>query len=118
MHEFSIVQALVEQVRKELQRAGATGRVQAVDLAVGRISGVNVEALRFAFQVLTHDTELQDVELRIRRPGAKCQCRACGENSELEELLLQCPRCSASDITITGGRELVLESIEVEQAAW
>ncbi len=116
MHEFSIVQALVEQVRGELERAGAEGRVQVVELAIGRISGVNVDAVRFAFEVLAKDTELEGAELRIRQPCAKCYCRACGGESELGEFALQCPKCSATDITITGGRELVLESIEVDQA--
>jgi len=116
VHEFSIVQSLLEQVQQQLHAAGVAGHVRAVELVVGKISGVNTEALQFAFDVLSKNTELEGAQLRIQQPAARCRCNDCGRETELEDFTLQCPQCSSGNITITGGRELVLQSIEIQQA--
>jgi Zn finger protein HypA/HybF involved in hydrogenase expression len=36
---MSIVQALIEQVESEIERAGQTGRVTRLELAIGTLSG-------------------------------------------------------------------------------
>ena len=67
MHELSIVDAMIEQVKAELTRAGASGRVTRIDLVIGRLSGVCPDAVRFGFEVLARDTELESAEIVIRR---------------------------------------------------
>ena len=52
MHELSIVEALIDQVGRELDRAGQQGRVLRLELSIGRLSGVNCESVRFAFGLL------------------------------------------------------------------
>lgn len=114
MHELSIIEALVEQVEEELRQAGATGRAQKIELSVGRLSGANVESLRFAFDLLTPGTRLEGTELVFHQPVARCVCFACGGNSPLEEVAAECPACGSREIRIEGGRDLVLQSIEVD----
>jgi hydrogenase nickel incorporation protein HypA/HybF len=41
-------------------------------------------------------------------------CRACGQDWEAEDQLPLCPGCGSTDVTLTGGDELVLESLEIE----
>ena len=115
MHELSIVEALIDQVGKELDRAGQPGRVMRVELSVGRLSGVHGESLRFAFGLLAPGTRVEKAELVIQEPKAVSRCRACGAQVEIDDLVVECPRCGSSDITIEGGRELTLQSIEIEE---
>ncbi len=114
MHELAIVDALIDQVRGEIERAGAAGRVTRVDLAIGRLSGVCVDSIRFAFEMLSPGTILEKAQLAIREPPAVGRCLACGAEAEIEDLGALCPRCASPDVSIEGGRELVLESIELE----
>lgn len=114
MHELSIVEALIAQTQQELQRAGRSGRVLRVDLSVGRLSGVNCDAIRFCFELLAPGTRLETAEVHIRRPKATCRCHGCDGRAEIEELTFQCPRCGSGEVSIEGGRELTLESIEIE----
>jgi hydrogenase nickel incorporation protein HypA/HybF len=116
MHELAIVDSMIEQVRAELLRAGAEGRVTRIDLAIGRLSGVSPDAVRFGFQVLARDTELESAEIVIREPKARCACRACLATTELDRFDGCCPRCASPEIQIEGGRDLLLESIELEEA--
>jgi hydrogenase nickel incorporation protein HypA/HybF len=115
MHELSIIEALIDQVGRELDRAGPHGRVLRLELSIGRLSGVNCESVRFAFGLLAPGTPVEDAEIVIQEPKAVCRCHGCNARTEIDDLVVQCPRCASSDVTIEGGRELVLQSIEVEE---
>ena len=68
MHELAIAEALIEQVGTELDRAGQKGAVKRLELAVGRLSGVHCDSLRFAFELLSPGTPAEGAELSIREP--------------------------------------------------
>ena len=114
MHEVSIVQSLIERVQQQVSSCGRDGRVVRVDLSIGRLSGVNVDSIRFAFEILTPGTLLDAAALEIAEPAAVCCCRACDRRTEIDELELVCPVCESGDITIEGGRDLLIEAIELE----
>ena len=114
MHEMSIVDALIEQTRQELDRAGHGGRVLRLDLTIGQLSGVNCDSIRFAFELLARDTPLEGAELHIREPKATCRCGDCDFRAEVDEWLSQCPKCGGTNMFLDGGQEMVLESIELE----
>jgi hydrogenase nickel incorporation protein HypA/HybF len=114
MHELAIVEALIEQVGEELDRAGQSGAVKRLELAVGRLSGVHCDSLRFAFELLSPGTPAEGAELSIREPAAVSRCRHCGASTEITEMVIDCPQCGNAEIVIEQGRELLLESIEIE----
>lgn len=113
MHELSVCQALLEQVEREVSAAGLSGPVIRLSLSIGRLSGVHVHALRFAFEVLSAGTLAEGAELDIAEPRAVCDCRTCGQAREIEELSGTCAACGSTDVVIREGRELRLESIEL-----
>jgi hydrogenase nickel incorporation protein HypA/HybF len=115
MHELSIVEALIEQVQEEVQRAGVEGNIAKLELCIGRLSGVNIDSIRFAFDLLAPDSILAESEIVIHESKAVCRCNSCHAETEIDDLLLQCPRCASDDIAIDGGRELLLQSIDVEE---
>ena len=50
----------------------------------------------------------------IREPPAISRCRQCGASTEIAEMVIDCPQCGSPEIVIEEGRELLLESIEIE----
>ena len=114
MHELSIVQALIQQVDGEVRQRGVEGRVTRLDLVIGRLSGVSVDAVRFGFEVLAPGTLLEAAVLHVDQPRAECLCRACGSRTPIDELTLDCPHCGSHETTIEGGRQMLLQSIELE----
>jgi len=114
MHEMAIAEALIEQVAAELDRAGQKGAVKRLELAVGRLSGVHCDCLRFAFELLSPGTPAEGAELLIREPPAMSRCHQCGTSVEIVDMVIECPRCGSPQIVIEEGRELLLESIEIE----
>lgn len=114
MHELAIVDALIGQVQEEVQRAQAPGRVTRVELIIGRLSGVNADSIRFAFELLAPGTLLEQARIDIEEPAAVCHCTACGTKTPIADLGASCPHCASPQITIEGGQDLVLQSIELE----
>jgi hydrogenase nickel incorporation protein HypA/HybF len=115
MHELTIASALIQQAGEEVRRAGQSGRVVRLEVQVGRLSGVNPDSLQFAFGLLAAEGGMAGSALAIVQPPAACACRACGTRSEIDQIVVQCPVCGSPEVTIEGGRELLLQSIELEE---
>ena len=111
---MSLVQSLIEQVGHEVDRSGHHGRVVSVDLVIGRLSGVHVDSIQFAFEVLAPDTVIDGAALQIHQTRATLRCRACDLTEPIDELAVRCGKCGSCDTVIEGGQELLLQSIELE----
>jgi hydrogenase nickel incorporation protein HypA/HybF len=114
MHELSIVEALIEQVQREVHRSGQHGRVLGLALSIGRLSGVSCQSLRFAFELLSPGTLVEGAKVSIHEPKAVCSCGDCHARVDVDDIVVRCPRCGSGDVLLEGGRDLLLESIEVE----
>jgi hydrogenase nickel incorporation protein HypA/HybF len=115
MHELSIVEALIGQVVHEIERGGHHGRVTRLDLTIGRLSGVSVDSVRFAFQLLAPGTVVERAEIHVDQPKAACVCGECGRRTEIDEIVARCPACHGDRIHIEGGNELLLQTIDLEE---
>lgn len=113
MHEFSIATSLLSIIAEEaVQFQGA--RVKTVTLKIGTLSGVVPEALEFAFQVLSEDTVAEGARLVIERVALRIECNDCGTASMPTDPYIICPCCGSGEVEIKAGRELEIESMEVE----
>lgn len=115
MHEVALVQALLDEVEEQVRGSGLRGQVRRVAVVIGVLSGVVPEAFQFAFEVLAPDVLGDGCELTIRESPAFCDCQECGVCSPIHELQYCCPNCGSVSIGLRGGRELLLESLEVEE---
>ena len=106
MHELAVVEAVVDQVAGRLGQQ----RVVAIHLAVGKLSGVVPDALRFCFDLATSETTMDGAVLTIEEPPGQGQCRSCGSTFRMPDALVLCP-CGSADVRIVGGDELVIRSV-------
>ncbi len=114
MHELPVVQSLVEQLRAEAERLGVTGKVAVVHLRLGALTTFVPEAMTFYFEALTKGTELESTRLEVEEVPVAGTCRRCGEAVKLKGLPFACAACGSPDLEIVSGRELVIDSLEVE----
>lgn len=115
MHEVALVQALLDEVEEQVRGSGLRGQVRRVAVVIGVLSGVVPEAFQFAFEVLSPDVLGDGCALTIHKSPAFCDCQDCGVSSPIHELQYRCPNCGGTSIRLRGGRELLLESLEVEE---
>ena len=114
MHEFSIAQTIVQAVLAELKKVQPARLVRA-RIVAGNLHQLVSANLNFAYQVLTKETPAAGSRLSIRRVPITAECRQCHWRGKIRGALFACGKCRAGDIEITGGRELYLDSIEVEK---
>ena len=113
MHEMSIAQSLLDII---LQESGnhQVNRVVSVALRVGELSSVETESLRFCFDLIAQGTIVEGAELQIERVPVTCRCEGCGTEFTVEHLLFICPSCGSRRVEVLSGRELNIQSLEVE----
>jgi len=117
VHELSIASRIVELVGEQVCAAGG-GRVAAVTLKIGALSCVHEDALRFSFNLVREGTPLADAELRVVTVPVVIWCAACGREVTLPGIQkFACPECGTPSGDIRAGRELDLESIELDDEA-
>lgn len=112
MHELSIALSIVEIASGEAGRQG--GRVVAVHVRVGRLSGVDRAALLFAFEVAREGTPLADAGLVVEDVPVVVHCPSCGEDRTTGSTWeLRCPDCGTPTPEVRSGRELEVVALEV-----
>ncbi|MCB2212543.1 hydrogenase maturation nickel metallochaperone HypA [bacterium] len=114
MHELGLIEEIVRIGETELAASGVSGPVRTLVLRVGKLSGASPEALRGAFEIVAPATRFAGATLEIEEPPATCRCLACGAEHEVDGYTFQCPTCGDGRITIEGGRELQLMSLDVD----
>lgn len=128
MHEYSLACEIFEQVISTAEAHGAV-QVRHVILEMGRLAHANPEQLSFCFKAIAEGSIAENAEFIVEmiQPSLECECgytgivdktqaRKDGELlSELMEYIsaLECPVCG-KNACITGGRELIIKSIDIE----
>ena len=113
MHEQSIVESLLALAIENAEKAKAS-RILRIYLVVGELSGVLEEAVDFYFSFLSKDTIAAQASLFFMHTPAQVRCRNCNTVFSPERLDFHCPNCKEQQVEIIGGRELYIESMEVE----
>jgi hydrogenase nickel incorporation protein HypA/HybF len=112
MHEYSIAQALVDQVVTIAKDNRAT-RVTRALVQVGKLRGIVPEVLRWGFEISAADTIAQGAELVIDEVPILIQCRDCGAENRIDWPVYICPACGSPAVNQVTGNELVLMSMEI-----
>ena len=112
MHELSIADAVVGIASRH-----ANGRrVTRVELRVGHLRQVVPDALDFAWQLVTQGTEMDGARLVIEEVPAMVRCRSCGAETQLRGFPAHCAPCGGLDVDVTGGDELLVDALEIEES--
>jgi hydrogenase nickel incorporation protein HypA/HybF len=113
MHELGIASAILDEVHAEMKSRGEA-RPQRVGLRIGELTAVDPEALRFAFEVLTKDTNFQGLALDIEIRPLRHRCPSCTHEFDVKDYVFACPRCGSLKTECIGGDELDIAYLEVE----
>ena len=116
MHEMSIIEALLEQIRQEL-RTHPGALVQQVRVRVGKLRQVVPEMLTFCYDAAVRGTSLEGSRLAVEELPAEARCRRCCLTFAVEDNWFECPRCRATGAELLKGDELQLFSLELTKAA-
>lgn len=115
MHELSIVSSIVDSVTETLV-AYPGAKVKQVRLRVGALASVIEDSLQFCYGIATEGTALQGSALIVKVLPVRMHCDRCQQDVEIASLQsFRCPRCNEPLSDLRQGRELEIESIEIDE---
>lgn len=112
MHELSVALGIVKIAEEETRKAGAD-KVEKIELEVGRLSGVELDALEFVWPIAVQDTLLEGAQREIYHVEGRGICLDCNREYVLNQLYDSCPDCNSNLKNITKGKELRVLALEV-----
>jgi hydrogenase nickel incorporation protein HypA/HybF len=120
MHELSIASSVVDSVL-EFVDTHEVKKVLTVRLAVGELSHVEADQLRFCYTAITQETVMENSTLEIENIAAVVECPRCtyrGRPKYWEDALsaapiptLECPDCRGT-VEVVQGNDCAIKTIQ------
>jgi hydrogenase nickel incorporation protein HypA/HybF len=112
MHEYSIVQSLVDAVETAVK--SKTTPVHRIEVRLGDLSGVDPGLLATAFEVFRAGTCCEGATMTIDRVPVVWECPRCAREIA-SGAVLRCLSCN-EPAQLASGDEIILQRIELEAA--
>ncbi len=113
MHELGITESIVNIALDKAKEAQAS-KITKINLVIGELSGFVPDCIQFYFDFLSKDSIAEEATLQFESAPAQYRCRNCSATFRPDNSEWVCPKCHSQSLEIAGGRELYIESIEVE----
>lgn len=113
MHEMSLAES-VRGIVEDTARSNGAQRVAAVRLEVGALAMVEIEALRFAFDVVKRGSLADDALLEIVEVEGSAWCMKCSKPVVIAMRGDACPHCESHQLQVTGGEQFRVLDIQIE----
>ena len=114
MHELSIALGILKIAEQEAAKAKAL-RVETIELEIGTLAGVELDALDFVWPSVTKDTILEHSKREIITVEGEAQCVDCDSVFPLENYYDNCPICQSNFKSILKGKELRVKALEISE---
>ncbi|GAB6072928.1 hydrogenase maturation nickel metallochaperone HypA [Venenivibrio stagnispumantis] len=113
MHEFSVVQSLLDLIEKNAKEHNAKS-VDKVVVKIGRLSGIEPHLLELAFDTFKEKTICENAKLEMIIQEIIAICEDCKKEFVIKENEFICPYCKSFNINILDGEDMYLLSLEMQ----
>jgi hydrogenase nickel insertion protein HypA len=113
MHEYSVVQALLNQCEEHAEANGAK-QITKVVVKIGVMSGIEAHLLEVAFNTFKETTVCEGAEFIMNMQPLTIECNDCNSVSELEAIHYCCQKCESTNVRVIDGEDMFLMSLEME----
>lgn len=113
MHEMALAESVLSIMEDAAAKQGFS-RVKTLWLEIGRLSGVEPDALRFCLDVVTRGSLAEGARLELLETPGQAWCMQCSRPVAVEARYDACPGCGGYQLQVTGGTEMRVKELEVE----
>ncbi|RUM50428.1 MAG: hydrogenase maturation nickel metallochaperone HypA [Hydrogenothermus sp.] len=113
MHEFSVVQSLLDLIEKHALENKAKS-VSKVIIKIGKMSGIEPHLLKIAFDTFKEKTICENAKLEMIIQDVIAKCEDCNKDFTVENNKFICPFCNGYNLQILDGEDMYLMSLELD----
>ncbi len=110
---MSLTMNILEIVEENADKHNAK-TVQEIELDVGELSGVEYDALTFAFEHAQKSEKLKNAKLVVNKIKGVAVCESCKHRFEISDFFTPCPVCSSMKLDFVQGKEFKIKSFKIE----
>lgn len=112
MHELSLCESILEVLEQQAKQQQFY-TVKSVCLEIGKLSCVEVDALRFCFASVMQNSLAESAALDIIEIDGKAWCEHCQKTVTILQRYDECLQCGAYSLKITDGEQMRIKELEV-----
>lgn len=113
MHEYAVTESMLEIIQVEAGQAGAS-HVSEVTVVLGELSTFVDKSIEFYFSELSRGTVAEGARLVFQSVEARAGCLQCGSSFRPRQAVFACPQCGSPAVELQQGREIYIDSIDVD----
>ena len=113
MHELSIAMNIVD-ITVDYAARDHAKHVSEIEIEVGSLAGIVIEALDFAMEVAVKSTICEGAKWKFIEIKARGSCPDKNESYEISDLYSPCPFCGKYGHELTQGKEIRVKSLLVD----
>lgn len=113
MHEYSLFLSLLKTL-EDLLKPYQRPKVESLTLRVGLFSGVDIPYLKEVIETFKEGTLLDGAKINFESEPLRVFCPTCQRESEVWDNRARCPYCQGLEVKITGGLDLYIKTVELE----
>ena len=112
MHEMSLCESILDVLEQQAQLQQFR-TVKTVCLEIGKLSCVEIDALRFSFSAVMENTLAASATLKIIEIDGQAWCQSCQQTVIITQRYEECPHCGAYPLEINDGEQMRIKELEV-----
>lgn len=113
MHELAVTQGIIKICNDEANKHKFK-RILNINIKVGELSGLIPECISFYFNEISKNTVADGANLKVKKIPLRYKCMDCGYEGEIQVGEYTCKECGGLQIKFINGRELYIDTMEVE----
>ncbi|PCH98081.1 MAG: hydrogenase maturation nickel metallochaperone HypA [Gammaproteobacteria bacterium] len=113
MHEMSLCEGIMQIIEQEARKQNFK-EVKKVVLDIGVLSGIEIPALEFSFEVVMQGTAAENAQLVINHIKAEAWCMQCAKTITITQRYDPCPECESFQLQVNCGDEMRVKELEVD----
>lgn len=112
MHELSLCEGILQIIEQQASVQNFH-KVKTVWLEIGKLACVEVESMRFCFDVVMQDSIAASSTLEIVEIPGQAWCLNCQKNVLITQRYDECSCCGGFQLQITDGEQMQIKELEV-----
>ena len=112
MHEYSIVQSMIDLCEKHAKG----NMVDKVVVKIGKMSGIEPHFLKESFEVFKEDTVCADATMEMKIIDITILCVDCKNEATVDSFNFFCSKCKGGNTKVLTGQEMHIEYIELKES--